>query len=92
MPNDTHDLAKRYQTYHHAVRRALRQEWNPIGFDELLPDDEYDSYVPQVCKLLIQRRPMEEVFDYLWRTQTETMGLSQRAWHGAQPGNLPNVC
>ena len=76
MPNDSRDLSKRYQRYHRAVRRALREEWNPIGFGDLLPDDEYDSYVPQVCKLLIQRRPVEEVFNYLWQIETETMGLN----------------
>ena len=67
------DRAKRY---HEAIRRALLQDWDPIGVGES-PEaqDEYDSYVPAVYRLLITRRPEHEVFAYLWRLETEHMGL-----------------
>jgi hypothetical protein len=40
---------------------ALLKEWDPIGVGQI-PEaqDEYDSYVPDVYKLLITRRPKHE--------------------------------
>jgi hypothetical protein len=66
----------RAKRYHEAIKAAFLKEWDPIGVSEI-PEaqDEYDSYVPAVYKLLITRRPQHEVFDYLWRLETEHMGL-----------------
>ncbi|MCP1674012.1 hypothetical protein J2T57_001111 [Natronocella acetinitrilica] len=38
--------------------------------------DEYDSYVPTIYKMLILRKPRHEVVDYLWWLETEHMGLT----------------
>ena len=68
------DRARRYQK---AIREALLHEWDPIGVSDI-PEaqDEYDSYVGAVYKLLITKRPQSEIFDYLWWLETEHMGLS----------------
>ena len=68
------DRAKRY---HEAIKQAILKEWDPIGVGGI-PEaqDEYDSYVPGVYKLLITRRPKHEVFDYLWTLETQHMGLT----------------
>lgn len=42
---------------------------------DLAPDDEYDAYVVELYRLLIQRRPRHEVVDYLNWAVTENMGL-----------------
>jgi hypothetical protein len=39
------------------------------------PLNEYDAYVPTIYKLLITRRPSQEIFDYLWWLETDHMGL-----------------
>ncbi|MGC8561307.1 MAG: hypothetical protein ACP5O1_11585 [Phycisphaerae bacterium] len=56
---------------------ALLKEWDPIGVGQI-PEaqDEYDSYVPGVYRLLVTRRPKHEVFDYLWALETQRMGLT----------------
>ena len=72
---DMHRL-DRFKEYHDAVRKALLRDWDPIGIRaEPGAQDEYDSYVPMVCKLLMTGRPRHEVFDYLWWLETEHMGL-----------------
>ena len=68
------DRAKRY---HEIIKQALLKEWDPIGVGEI-PEaqDEYDSYVSGVYKLLITRRPQHEIFYYLWTLETQHMGLT----------------
>ncbi len=71
------DIANRARLFHQAIRRALLREWDPIGVGEFAEaQDEYDSYVPAIYKLLIARKPRHEVFEYLWWLETEHMGLT----------------
>jgi len=71
------DRLDRFKKYHDTVRQALLNDWDPIGIrKEPGAQDEYDSYIPMVCKLLMTKRPVHEVFDYLWRLETEHMRLT----------------
>jgi hypothetical protein len=71
------DIGNRARLYHQAIRRALLKEWDPIGVGEIAEaQDEYDSYVPAVYKMLITRKPRHEVIEYLWWLETEHMGLN----------------
>ena len=54
------------------VRKILWEDWDPIGCG--VPADEYDDYVPQVLRLLIERKPREMLADYLRVTAAETIG------------------
>ena len=49
-----------------AINTILWQDWDPIGCG--VPEDEYESYVWPVYKLLIDRAPREAVADYLRET------------------------
>jgi hypothetical protein len=63
--------------YHNAIRQILLKEWDPIGVSEIQEaQDEYDSYVGEIYKMLISRKPKHEIFDYLWWLETEHMGLT----------------
>ena len=59
------------------VRDALHIKWNPIGMcsysDEL---GEYDSYLPNLIKILEEGATEEQIFDFLWEAETKAMGLS----------------
>ena len=71
------EYQKRAKTYHAYIKKALLNEWDPIGvvgIDEA--QNEYDSYVPSIYKILISRNPKHELFDYLWWLETEHMGLT----------------
>ena len=54
------------------------QHWDPIGVADI-PEaqDEYDSYAGHVYRLLASGASDVEVIDYLYTTETETMGLSR---------------
>jgi hypothetical protein len=68
---------ERAKKYHQAIRKALLQEWDPIGVAEIPgAQDEYDGYVASIYKLLIQRSPVTKIFEYLWWLETEHMGLT----------------
>lgn len=57
------------------VRRVLRQIWDPIGLGEELPEDEYDSYVPELIPLVQSAKVFEaEIAAHLSRIASETMG------------------
>lgn len=70
-------LKERAKRYHTAVRNAVMSNWDPIGVAGI-PEaaDEYDSYVPAIYKMLIERKSPEDIFSYLWWLETEHMGLS----------------
>jgi hypothetical protein len=58
----------------HAINAILWRDWDPIGCG--VPEDEYESYVWPVYKLLIDGEPREKVADYLrWAAQTQ-IGLA----------------
>ena len=64
-------------TFLNRVRVALLTEWDPIGIQEI-PEahDEYDSYAPDICELLMGNQTIDSVFDYLWQLETDHMGLT----------------
>jgi hypothetical protein len=73
----TTDIRNRARLFHEAIRRALLKEWDPIGVGEIdEAQNEYDSYVSALYKMLITQKPRHEVFNYLWWLETEHMGLA----------------
>jgi hypothetical protein len=59
------------------VRAVLLDEWNPSGAPLTGgSSDTFDGYALRIIGLLVKRASQSEVFDYLWRTETQTMHLS----------------
>lgn len=59
------------------IQKILLKEWDPIGIQDI-PEaqDEYDSYISDIYKLIHSKKTESEVFDYLWEIETDHMGLS----------------
>ena len=57
-----------------AINAILWKEWDPIGCG--VPEDEYESYVWPVYKLLIGGAPRDDVAAYLRWTADENITLS----------------
>lgn len=58
------------------VREVLLKKWDPIGIQAFSEaQNEYDSYVPELCELLMRRATVNEIVTYLWWLETEHMGL-----------------
>lgn len=74
MTDSKHQRAGEIQQ---AIRKVLMEHWDPIGVADI-PEaqDEYDSYVGPVYRLLVSGASDAELIDYLYATETETMGLS----------------
>ena len=81
MENDS-KYRKRAKTFHEAIKNILLNEWDPIGVSDIdEANDEYDSYVPALYKMLLTRKPVHEIFAYLWQLETEHMELSGDRQH-----------
>ena len=62
--------------YHHAIRKVLLREWDPIGVvDEPEAQDEYDAYIHEIHGMLIRHETRHKLIDHLWWIETEHMGL-----------------
>jgi len=56
---------------------VLHYIWDPVGIAGAPgARDEYDSYLPQVFKLLREGAGEDQIADYLVRIETESMGMS----------------
>jgi hypothetical protein len=59
-----------------AIRRILMSEWGPIGCG--VPQDEYDSYIPAIYRLLRARVSVEELASHLEEIETKQICLPAR--------------
>lgn len=63
--------------------RTILKQWDPIGIAGIPEaDSEYDTYVDAVYRLIAGQASQNDLFCYLWRVETEMMGL---------PGNRSNT-
>ena len=71
------EAAERARALHRRIKEVLLKEWDPIGV-QAIPEaqDEYDGYVPTLYSMLIARKPIHTVLEYLLWLETEHMGLS----------------
>jgi hypothetical protein len=68
---------KRAAEIQDAIRQILRQDWNPLGFVDHLPPDEYDSYIAPVYRILASSRTEEKLINFLDETECDTIGLGK---------------
>lgn len=67
------------------IREILNGDWNPIGCG--VPEDEYDSYIPDLYRLMQRGVSLEELRGVLDAIESEKMGLQavpERNRHVAQ--------
>jgi hypothetical protein len=70
---DSRDRAAEIQD---SIRQILYREWDPIGVSGTAPDDEYDSYIAPVYRILTGSRSEQVLIEFLFRTERDTIGLS----------------
>jgi len=76
MPQDAHnrfekDRAAKIQD---SIRQILYHDWNPIGISEL-PENEYDSYIAPVYRILTGRRSEQELIECLFHIERDAIGM-----------------
>jgi hypothetical protein len=68
--------AKRAAEIQDAIRQVLFRDWDPIGVnDNRSLQDEYDAYIAPVYRILSGSRSEQELVDFLFQTEGESMGL-----------------
>jgi len=70
------DERRRAKSIQESIRQILLHDWDPIGVNDV-PEaqDEYDSYVADVYRLLASRCSADQMTDHLLRLESEAMGL-----------------
>ena len=59
------------------IHDILWNDWDPIGVREIGgPEDEYDSYIGGVYRLLSEDSSEAKLLDHLHQMETDTIGLS----------------
>ena len=71
----TDSRASRAAKIQDSIRQVLYHDWHPIPVPDL-PEDEYDSYIAPVYRILIGSRSEQELVEYLFRTGEGIMGAT----------------
>lgn len=59
------------------IRYSMLNIWDPIGIKDVPEaEDEYDGYVDGIFLILKSMCSREQLLDYLWSLETESMGLT----------------
>ena len=51
-------------------------DWDPIGVNDMAPRDEYQSYVPEILRLIKSKAEKKEIGNKIYELETETMGMN----------------
>lgn len=58
------------------INDLLLHKWDPIGVAGITgAEDEYAQYVGDILNLVQRSSSYEELFEYLWKIETDYMGL-----------------
>lgn len=57
------------------IREVLYRNWDPIGVSGDSPDDEYDSYIGGVYRVLTGTRSISDLTEYLHLVEKERIGV-----------------
>jgi hypothetical protein len=68
--------ARNQKELYRRVDEVMHYVWDPISVSDMpMARDEYESYVPQVVRLLNENANEEQIASYLNEIVTERMGL-----------------
>jgi hypothetical protein len=57
-----------------SIRQILYHDWNPIAVPGL-PEDEYDSYIAPVYRILAGSRSEQALIECLFRLESDDIGM-----------------
>ena len=80
----TDSKEKRAAEIQDSIRQILYHDWNPIGVSDL-PEDEYDSYIAPVYRVLVGSRSEQELIDCLFRLERDAIGMSSESPEQLRP-------
>jgi hypothetical protein len=70
------DEQRRARTIQESIHDILLRDWDPIGINDVSEaQDEYDSYIGGVYRLVASHYSIDQLVDYLATIESQTMGL-----------------
>ena len=63
------------------IDKILWNDWDPIGINDIVPRDEYQSYTAEVLRLKLSGVDAETIAQHLDRIEVEKMGLFSNLEH-----------
>ncbi len=69
---------KRALEIQNSIRQILFYEWDPIGISKEVTwaDDEYDSYIAPIYRILVGKRSEDDIVNRLYQIETDSIGVS----------------
>jgi hypothetical protein len=67
-----------------SIRQVLYHDWQPIPVPDL-PEDEYDSYIAPVYRILVGSRSEQELIECLCRLERATIGMPYESAEQLRP-------
>ena len=61
-----------------SIRKVLFYDWDPIGISDVGIDDEYDSYIAPIYRILVGGRSEDDIIKRLVGFEHDSMGLPGR--------------
>ena len=68
-------IKKEYKILFKKIDEILWSDWDPIGINDVAPRDEYQSYTPIICGLILEGASEEEVANKLYEIETDSIGV-----------------
>lgn len=69
-----------------SIRQVLFLDWDPIGVnDNPRLADEYDSYITPIYRILASTRSEDDLIDYLFETEHDTIGCGCQSREQLRP-------
>jgi hypothetical protein len=69
-------MKKRPADIQTSIREILQQDWNPSGFEDLLPEDIQAYYILPILRIIVGSRSEQELVEFLHRTGSGFGGIS----------------
>ena len=70
------DEQRKARSIQESIRNILLRDWDPIGINDVPEaEDEYDSYVGGIYRLLASHCSTDQIVDHLATIESQTMGL-----------------
>ncbi|MFL9999298.1 hypothetical protein PQR34_48735 [Paraburkholderia sediminicola] len=64
------------------VRMVLLHDWDSIGIQDIpKAQDEYDMYVPAICRMIRAGQAIDEIYGHLRWIERDRMGLDGNELH-----------
>ncbi len=64
-----------------SIRQILQEDWNPSGFEDLMPEDVQAYYILPILRILAGSRSEQELVAFLHRTGSGFGGVAPESDH-----------